>query len=125
MQLKSAFVVLALAGAVSLAGGHWTPSHAMGPVGPAAVNKTDASAVEQVHRKWRKKRYHRRHVHVPRYYRHRYRAYDYAYDPYYDAPYYGSYYRPYYRPYYGAYFGPRYYGGFGYYGPRFGIRLGW
>jgi hypothetical protein len=124
MQLKSAVLALTLAGTVSLAGVLASPAKAMGPVGPSAVAKTDASAVEQVGRKWRKKRYYRRHVHVPRYRYRRYRSYDYSYyDPYYASPYYYRSYNPYY---YGGYYGRRFYGGgIRVYGPRFGVRIGW
>lgn len=126
MQLKSALVALAAAGIVSLAATLTTPAGAMGSVGPQAVNKTDASVVEKVHRRWRHRNFYRRGYYAPRYYypRYRYRPYYYSYSDYDDhAPYY---YRPY-RPYYGGYFRPRFYGygGIRIYGPRFGIRIGW
>jgi hypothetical protein len=73
----------------------------------AAINydKSNAGVVEQVGRRYYKKRY--RYGYRP----YRYRNYGY-YRPYYGGgyyrPYYGGYYRPYYRPYYGGWGYPYY-----------------
>lgn len=114
--MRSKFVTAALTavGVVLLASALWTPANAMGPVGPTATNKAENSLVEKVHRRWRRGYY----AYYPRY-RYRPRYYS-SYQPYYYAPYY----RTYDYPYYGAYYGPRYYGYRGFYGPRFGLRIG-
>lgn len=120
MQSKRLLLALTAACALTLTGVIAASSSAlaMGPVSPSAVSKTDATAVEPVHRKWRK-RYYRRHAYYPRYYRRHYNPYYYSYSPYYYSPYY-------YRPYYGAYYGPRFYGGgIRIYGRGFGVRVGW
>lgn len=120
MRLKIILTALIAVGAAFFANSLWSPAHAMGPVAPSAVNKTDNSLVEKVHRRryYRGYRGYRGYGYYPsrRWYGYRYRPY-YAY----GAPYY---YSPYYYPYYRSYYGPRYYGGVGIYGPRFGLRIG-
>jgi hypothetical protein len=117
MRFKLLLTAAVAAGAAYFATALWTPAGAMGPVGLSAAGKADTSLVEKVHRRhWR-----RGYAYYPRYrYRYRYRPYYYSYyEPYYYAPYY----RPYYYPYYRSYYGPRFYG-YGVYGPRFGLRIG-
>lgn len=115
MRLRTALAALAAAGTMTWAAATWTPAAAMSPLGPSATGKSDSALVMKVHRRWRRGSY----AYYPRRYRYHYRPYYYSY---YD-PYYAPYYRPYYYPYYGGYYGPRRYG-YGIYGPRFGVRIG-
>ena len=125
MRFKSALAAVAAAGTVLLAMAAFAPAEAMGPVGPSASKQADHSLVQTVgHRRY----YRRGYAYYPRY-RPRYYGYGPSYYSYGPSYYYGG---PYYRPYYGAYYGGypyygrRFYGGgFGFYGPRVGIRIGW
>ncbi len=119
MPFKLFLTAVIAAGAAYFAAALWTPASAMGPVGPSAKSEAKASLVEQVHRRrWRRGyAYYPRH----RWYGYGYRPYYYSY---YDAPYaYDPYYYGYEYPYYRRYYRPRVYG-YGFYGPRFGFRIG-
>jgi hypothetical protein len=118
MRIRIALSVMAIAGGLIAAA---PQSATAGPVGPIAA-KPDLhnGVVQDVGHRWR-----RRHAYYGRpYYRPYYDSY--YYRPYYRPYYYGGYGYPYYGPaYYGAYrpfYGPGFYGRF--YGPRFGVAIG-
>jgi hypothetical protein len=92
------FLLPALAAGVVAAFAFAAPQPASANPAAAAINydKSNAGVVEQVGRRYYRKRY--RYGYSP----YRYRNYGYYRRPYY-RPYYGGYYRPYYRPYYGGY----------------------
>src|SRR5262249_18348573 len=94
----SGLAALAAAGTLRLASATVTPANAMGPLGPSASQKSDASLVQTVGR-----RYYRRSYYYSGYYRPYYRPY---YQPYYSSYYVPDYYyyRPYRPYYYGAYY---------------------
>lgn len=114
MPFKLFLTAVIAAGAAYFAAALWTPASAMGPLSPSATTSAAKSTlIEEVrHRRWRRGyAYYPRH----RWYGYRYRPYYYSY---YGAPYYA---RPYYD--YPYYYRPRVYG-YGFYRPRFGLRIG-
>jgi hypothetical protein len=121
MRLKLFLTAVVAVGAAYFAAALWSPANAMGPVGSqAAASKAELSLVEKIHRR----RWYRGYAYYPRprWYGYRYRPYYYSYyEPYYYAP--RRYYDGPYYPYYRSYYRPRVYG-YGYYGPRFGLSIG-
>jgi hypothetical protein len=127
MRTKWKIALLAVAGGMLAGLTAVAPASAMSPIGPSATGRSEGSSlVESVrHRRWVGRR--DAHYFYPRHFR--YRPYYYSYAPYgYYRPYYDAYADPYYVPYYSApryYAPPRFYGyGYGYYGPRVRVRIG-